>query len=79
MQNLSIDLSMLVTSLKAIRENTTYLEFDEVLNCLKQANDMGKLEEFLSQAEYIHTEGTDLASSFHFALVDVLQDPGENL
>ena len=47
--NISIDLSVLATSLKTIRENTTYLEFDRLLDSLKKANDLGLVDEFIDE------------------------------
>lgn len=69
---------MFVTSLKTIRENITYLEFEEALRSIKEANDRGKLDEFLGQVQRIYDEGTDLVSAFQHALFDVLSNPGEN-
>ena len=79
MENLSIDLSMLATSLKALRENTTYSDFDAMLKDIREANDHGKLEEFLSQVEYIYKEGTDLVSAFQHAMFDIVHEPGEKI
>ena len=47
--NISINLSTLATSLKTIRENTTYLEFDRLLDYLKKANDLGLVDEFIDE------------------------------
>lgn len=76
--NLAIDFSMFVTSLKTLRDNLTYVEMDSILSDIKDANDRGKLDEFLSQVEYMHSKGTDLATSFHYALFDIVQEQGED-
>ena len=67
-----------VASATNLRENMTYLEFNSMLDLLRQANDKGKLSEFLDQTEYsYYTEGLDPMSSFETAFVDVCVDPGE--
>ena len=68
-----------VSSVKALRENMTYLEFNDMLDLLKQANDKAILNEFLDQSEYgYYNEGADLASAFSFAQFDLLLEPGED-
>lgn len=77
-QDLTIDLSMFATSLKTLRENLTYVEMDQILRTLVDANNRGKLEDLLSQAEYIYSEGSDLATSFHYAHFDIVEVQGDN-
>lgn len=69
---------MFVISLKTLRENLTYVEMDQILRDIQDANDRGKLDEFLSQAESMYRQGTDLPTSFHYAMFDIVQDQGEN-
>jgi hypothetical protein len=76
--DLTIDLNMLALSLKAIRDNITAPEFKDFLEILCEANLKEKLFEFLNQAKFIHSEGTDLASAFSYAQFDLLLDPGED-
>jgi len=68
------------TAIKTLRENMTYVEFDNMLKDISKANDKGKLSEFIDQAEYFYyNEGTDLALAFHFAWFDLIQDQGEKI
>jgi hypothetical protein len=76
--NLSIDLSMFATSIKTLRENMTYVEFDGLIQNIVRANDQGKLEELLNEAQSNYSQGTDLASAFSNALFDILVEQGEN-
>jgi len=76
--NLSIDLSMFAASLIAIRENTTYIEFDNMMSCVSKANDRGKLEEFLNQAQAIYSQGSDLTSAIANPLSDHFVDQGQD-
>jgi hypothetical protein len=76
--NLSIDLSMFITSIVTLRENMTYDEFVNMLKDIINANDKGKLAEFLQATQKMYNEGTDLASAFHFAWFDLINDQGEN-
>jgi hypothetical protein len=61
----------------------TYLEFNDMLDLLRQANDKAILNEFLDQAEFsYYSECTDLATAFSHAQFDLLLEPGgdfENL
>jgi hypothetical protein len=77
--DLSIDLSIFTTSLITLRENMTYVEFDNMLKDLLNANDQGKLAEFLELTQKMYNEGTDLASAFHFAWFDLINDQGEKI
>ena len=76
--NLSTDLSMFTTSITTLRENMTYVEFDGMLRAIITANDRGKLEEFLNDAAFIYSQGTDLTSAFEHSLFDIIQDQGDN-
>ena len=80
MENITSFFGDFVSSTKSLRENMTYLEFNDMLDLLRQANDKAILNEFLDQAEFnYYSEGTDLATAFSHAQFDQLLDPGENL
>lgn len=65
-----------ILAIKTIRENTTYLQFNEILDLLREANDKGLLSEFVDQAEYLfETEDHDFANAFDSAYYDIVQDP----
>jgi uncharacterized protein with von Willebrand factor type A (vWA) domain len=72
--NLSIDLAMFSTSLIALRQNMTYVDFDSMLGTLERANNLGKLPELLNKVEQIYSQGTDLASAFEHSMFDITQD-----
>lgn len=74
----STDVSMFVTSLKAIRQITTPAEFNTILYAIQEASDWGKLDQVLSQSEYLYNQGVDLATAFHTALQDIVLCQGEN-
>ena len=76
--DLSIDLSIFATSIIALRENMTYVEFDSMLRTIEDANNRGKLEELLEKVQAIYSQGTDLASAFEHSIFDIVQDQGEN-
>jgi hypothetical protein len=76
--DLTIDLNMLVLSLKAIRDNVTVQEFEDFLEILCEANLKEKLDQYLEHVKFIHSEGTDLATAFSHAQFDLLLDPGED-
>jgi hypothetical protein len=79
MENITSFFGDFVSSTKSLRENMTYLEFNDMLDLLKQANDKAILNEFLDQAEFnYYSEGTDLATAFSHAQFDQLLDPGED-
>lgn len=69
---------MFATSIKTLRDNMTYVEFDGLIQNIVRANDRGKLEEFLNEAKFIYSQGTDLASAFSNALFDILVEQEEN-
>ena len=74
----SIDLVTLVENLKRLRENTTFLESQEILRLLMDANEKGRFDDYLDQAEMqYYSEGVDLVTAFHYAYYDVLVDPKE--
>ena len=77
-KDLTIDLNMLATSFKEIRDNLNVYEFEDFLEILCEANDKGKFLEYLEQVKLIHSEGTDLATAFSHAQFDLLLDPGED-
>ena len=76
--NLSIDLSMFATSIKTLRENMTYVDFDSMLRTIQEANNRGKLEDLFEKVQVIYSQGTDLASAFEHSIFDIVQDQGEN-
>lgn len=76
--DLSIDLALFATSIKTLRENMTYIEFDNMIRDISKANDRGKLDEFLTNTELMYAQGTDLVSAFHFAMFDIIETQGEN-
>jgi hypothetical protein len=79
MENITSFFADFVTNTKELRENMTYLEFNDMLDLLKQANDKAILNEFLDQSEFsYYSEGTDLATAFSHAQFDLLLDPGED-
>ena len=79
MENITSFFGDFVSSTKSLRENMTYLEFNDMLDLLRQANDKAILNEFLDQAEFnYYSEGTDLATAFSHAQFDLLLDPGED-
>ena len=77
-QNLAIDLSMFVTSLKTLRENLTYVETDQILRALVDANNRGELTALLENAEFMYKDGTDLSTAFHYAMFDIIEHQGED-
>lgn len=77
-RDFTTDLAMLSQSLIYLRENLTYTEFDALMFAIQDANDKGKLSEFLSQVTFLHTQGSDLATALEHAHFDVVQDVGEN-
>jgi len=76
--DLSIDLSMFITSIVALRENMTYVDFDSMLGTIERANNLGKLELLLEKVYQIYSQGTDLASAFEHSMFDITQAQGEN-
>jgi hypothetical protein len=79
MENITSFFADFVNNTKELRENMTYLEFNDMLDLLRQANDKAILNEFLDQAEFsYYSEGTDLATAFSHAQFDLLLDPGED-
>ena len=77
-QDLTIDLSMFVTSLKTLRENLTYVEMDQILRDIVDANNRGMLEELLTQAEGMYKSGCDLNTAVHYAHFDIVEVQGED-
>ena len=77
-KDLTIDLNMLVISLKAIQDNVNQYEFEEFLELLMEANAKGRFFEYLEHVKFIHSDGTDLASAISHAQFDLLLDPGED-
>ena len=62
--------------IKNLRENTTYVEFDDILNSVKKANDLGDLDRYLDSVEFlINVEGLNPASAFQKAFVDLISEP----
>lgn len=78
-KDLTIDISMLAISLNAIKENLMPEDFEELLEAMQEANDKGKLIEYLSEAQRIHSEGTDLPTAFAHSFYDTLVNTGEIL
>ena len=76
--NLSIDLALFATSIKTLRENMTYVEFDSMLRHITEANNRGLLEDLLARVELSYSQGTDLASAFEYSVFDIIVDQGEN-
>jgi hypothetical protein len=63
-----------ILAIKTIRENTTYLEFDQLLQLLKQANDLGLVDEFIDEVHHIMTtENSDLTSALHIVNYEILE------
>lgn len=75
----TIDLTMLNISLTALKEQLQEDEFEDFLDLLVEANQRGKLVEFLDLTSKIRYEGTDLASSLNHAHFDLFVASGENL
>ena len=71
----TIDLTMLNISLTALKEQLQEDEFEDFLDLLVEANQRGKLVEFLDLTSKIRYEGTDLASSLNHAHFDIVLDP----
>jgi hypothetical protein len=59
-------------SLKSLRENTTYIEFDDILNSVKAASDLGDLDRYLDSVQFMmNVEGLNPASAFQKAFADL--------
>ena len=57
-------LSESILAIKTIRENTTYVEFDQLLQFLKKANDLGIVDEFIDELHQVmNIENSDLTSA----------------
>jgi len=66
----------IIDSLKRLRENTTFIEFDDILNNIKRANDLGDLDRYLDSVEFlIDAKNCDLAEAFEKAIVDLISEP----
>jgi len=65
-----------IESLKCLRENTTFIEFDDILNSIKRANDLGDLDRYLDSVEFIvNVEGLNPAEAFQKAMVNLISEP----
>lgn len=78
LRDIPIDLSMFAISIKSLRENMTYVEFDAILRDIKDANDKGKLEDLLDRVQDMYSNGTDIHTSFHYAMFDIVHNQGDN-
>lgn len=67
-------LSESILAIKTIRENTTYLEFDQLLQFLKHANDLGLVDEFIDEVHHImYVDNTVLSTAMAMVDLEFLQ------
>ena len=67
-------LSESILAIKTIRENTTYLEFEQLLQFLKHANDLGLIDEFIDEVHHImYVDNTDLSTAMAMVDLEFLQ------
>jgi hypothetical protein len=67
-------LSESILAIKNIRENTTYLEFDQLLQFLKNANDLGLVDEFINEVHHImYLDNTDLLTAMTMIDPEILK------
>ena len=65
-----------IEGIKRLRENTTFIEFDDILNSIKSANDLGDLERYIDSVEFLmNVEGLNPASAFEKAFHDLASEP----
>lgn len=65
-----------IEGIKRLRENTTFIEFDEVLNNIKKANDLADLDRYLDSVDYlINIDGLKPAWAFEKALIEITSEP----
>lgn len=63
-----------ILAIKTIRENTTYVEFDQLLQFLKKANDLGMVDEFIDELHHIMSiENSDLTSALQIVNFEILE------
>ena len=67
-------LSESILAIKTIRENTTYVEFDQLLQFLKKANDLGIVDEFIDELHQVMSiENSDLTSALQIVNFEILE------
>jgi hypothetical protein len=67
-------LSESILAIKTIRENTTYVEFDQLLQFLKKANDLGIVDEFIDELHQVmNIENSDLTSALQIVNFEILE------
>jgi hypothetical protein len=67
-------LSESILAIKTIRENTTYIEFDQLLQFLKKANDLGIVDEFIDELHQVMSiENSDLTSALQIVNFEILE------
>jgi len=65
-----------IEGIKRLRENTTFIEFDDILNSIKSANDLGDLDRYLDSVEFLmNVEDLNPASAFQKAFQDLTSEP----
>jgi hypothetical protein len=63
-------------SIKHLRENTTFIEFDDILNSIKRANDLGDLDRYLDAVVFLSSvHGLNPAEAFQKAMDDLVSEP----
>ena len=63
-----------ILAIKTIRENTTYVEFDQLLQFLKPANDLGLVDEFIDEVHRVmYVDNTDLSTAMAMVDLEFLQ------
>lgn len=67
-------LSESILAIKTIRENTTYIEFEQLLQFLKNANDLGLVEEFIDEVHHVmYLDNTDLSTAMTMIDPEILK------
>jgi hypothetical protein len=67
-------LSESILAIKTIRENTTYVEFDQLFQFLKKANDLGIVDEFIDELHQVMSiENSDLTSALQIVNFEILE------
>jgi len=63
-----------ILAIKTIRENTTYVEFDQLFQFLKKANDLGMVDEFIDELHHIMSiENSYLTSALQIVNFEILE------
>jgi len=67
-------LSESILAIKTIRENTTYIEFEQLLQFLKNANDLGLVDEFIDEVHHVmYLDNTDLSTAMTMIDPEILK------